>query len=373
MPDRSTSTAPVQKSRGVLPRELVVFYRSCGQFSPAGKCWHLQVRGSVLAASEGRLRKRALLQLFKRVVKPDQAQDARQRFQDRTQLFLQDKRKGKSVAIALAERHFTLPDSLPSGEVEATLTLPEADLASTLQQDRFGRRFVTYCSSLPEEDQRLFVGQVELIAPEGISVISDVDDTIKLTDVGNRRELLANTFTREFRSIPGMRELYQRWAGAGVSFHYVSASPWPLYTPLVQWLDADGFPPGTMHLRHMRLRDLRSDRKREGSFRNKRSAIETLLRLYPQRRFILCGDSGERDAELYSGIAKDFGDQILHIAIRDCGAGHGRAEQPAQTWLEGLPRDRWTVFTESEELGHLIEAVAASGPGGVTGSVRGAS
>jgi phosphatidate phosphatase APP1 len=272
-------------------------------------------------------------------------------------LFLQNTRKGKSVPIALAERAFTLPDSLPNGQFETTLTVQHSELEATIQQDPFGRRFVQFCAHLPEDDQRLFAGEIELISPEGTSVISDVDDTIKITNVGDRKELLANTFTREFRSVEGMKSLYQSWAKSGVSFHYVSASPWPLYRPLVDWLDADGFPAGTMHLRHIRLRDLRADRKKETAYHTKKSAIEDLLRLFPQRRFILCGDSGERDAELYAGIARDFGPQILHVAIRhDPLAKNGESHAKLAARFSQLDRSRWTVFQRPEDLHGLLDA-----------------
>lgn len=338
------------------PREMVVFYRSCGFYSPAGSCWHLQVRGSIFAASRARFRNRALLHLFKRVVKPERGVHPRKRFLDRAHLFLQDARKGKSVPIAIAERAFVLPDTLPNGQFETTITVQEAELEPIIQTDPFGRRFVQFCAHLPEDDQRLFAGEIELITPGGISVISDVDDTIKITNVGDRRELLANTFTREFRSVEGMPALYQSWARAGISFHYVSASPWPLYSPLVDWLDADGFPVGSMHLRHVRLRDLRGDKTKQVSFKNKRSAIESLLRLYPQRQFILCGDSGERDAELYGGIAADFGPQIRHIAIRHWPGPHQVDPELSAARLSHLPASRWTLFQHPQELSGLLEA-----------------
>lgn len=356
MSDATLPLTGVETAPAPHARENVVFYRSCAHYSPIGRCWHLQIRGSVFAAnSRGRIRRRALLHLFKRVVKPEKEVETRQRFHDRAHLFLQSSQKGKSVPIAIAERAYALPDSLPNGHFESTITLQETELETAVQRDRWGRRFVQFCGHLPDNEQRLFAGEVELISPEGLSVISDVDDTIKISNVPNRKELLANTFTREFRSVEGMRGLYQSWAARGASFHYVSASPWPLYAPLVDWLDGDDFPVGTMHLRHVRLRDLRRDKKKETSFRTKRSAIEALLRTYPQRRFVLCGDSGERDAELYGGLARDFGPQIEQIAIRcipDPHQPHSRTQAAAH--LAHLDKVRWTLFEDPAELADLV-------------------
>ncbi len=59
-------------------------------------------------------------------------------------------------------------------------------------------------------DSRTFTGRVHLIASHGVSVISDIDDTIKHSQVTDKSELLQNTFLREFRAVEGMPELYQR-------------------------------------------------------------------------------------------------------------------------------------------------------------------
>ncbi|WP_437184967.1 phosphatidate phosphatase App1 family protein [Planctomicrobium sp. SH668] len=340
--------------RAVESQEMVVFYRSSGHYSPVGDCWHLQIRGSIFSSSKVRFRKRALLHLFQRVVKPEKQVETRQRFLDRAHLFLQDTRKGKSVPIAIANKAFVLPETLPNGYFETTITIQTAELAPSIQSDTYGRQFVQFCAHLPEDDQRIFTGEIELVSPTGVSIVSDVDDTIKVTNVANRKELLANTFTREFRSVDGMPQLYQSWAKQGGTFHYVSSSPWPLYQPLVNWLDQDGFPVGAMHLRHIRLRDLRSDKKKGTSFRTKLTSIQTLLRQYPQRTFFLCGDSGERDAEIYSEVARDFGRQISFVAIRDCSEnGVGSSKSQFLELFKHLPADRWTVFRDPQELNEI--------------------
>ena len=42
------------------------------------------------------------------------------------------------------------------------------------------------------------------VPPKGVSVISDIDDTIKVTEVLDRRRMLYNTFLREFKDVTGM-------------------------------------------------------------------------------------------------------------------------------------------------------------------------
>src|SRR5215472_797392 len=92
-------------------------------------------------------------------------------------------------------------------------------------------------------------GSVQLLEPTGDSVISDIDDTIKITEIPAGAEIVArNTFFRNFAAVAGMAERY-RTLGAQ-SFHYVSGGPWQLYRPEEAFLIEDaGFPLGRFHLK----------------------------------------------------------------------------------------------------------------------------
>jgi phosphatidate phosphatase APP1 len=49
----------------------------------------------------------------------------------------------------------------------------------------------------------------------------------------------------------------------------------------------------------------------------KRETIEPILNQYPQRCFMLVGDSGENDPEAYAALARKYPRQIVRILIRD--------------------------------------------------------
>ena len=141
-------------------------------------------------------------------------------------------------------------------------------------------------------------------------VISDIDDTIVSTQVANRLRMiltvaLSNARTRKpFR---GVAALY-RALHAGVNpFFYVSKSPWNLYAPLVEYLEVQGLPRGPLLLRDFGLSSHKN---------HKTEAIEDILATYPGLEFILIGDSGEQDPEIYSGIVHRFPGRIRAIYIR---------------------------------------------------------
>ena len=77
-----------------------------------------------------------------------------------------------------------------------------------------------------------------------------------------------------------------------------------------------GLPAGTMHLKNFRLREELLKKfmiQRKG----KKSAIRGLMKKCRDRDFILVGDSGEKDPEIYRKICKKHGDRIKGLFIRE--------------------------------------------------------
>jgi hypothetical protein len=168
-------------------------------------------------------------------------------------------------------------------------------------------------------------GRVRLIAPRGLSVISDIDDTIKVTDIPAGREVvMENTFFRPFVAAPGVAERY-RALGTETTFHYVSGGPWQLYRPLADFTAAAGFPDGSFHMKSVRKnlltpgswQDLANLAGGDATTEQKLGQIGGIIGHFPDRRFILVGDSGEHDPEVYREIRSRFPGQIEAIWIRD--------------------------------------------------------
>jgi phosphatidate phosphatase APP1 len=49
----------------------------------------------------------------------------------------------------------------------------------------------------------------------------------------------------------------------------------------------------------------------------KSAAIRKLMKAFPMRRFVLVGDSRERDPEIYAKLCRQFPNQVLAIYIRE--------------------------------------------------------
>jgi hypothetical protein len=191
-------------------------------------------------------------------------------------------------------------------------------------------------------DEHEGTGRIRLIGPYGLSVISDIDDTIKITEMpAGSRIVLRNTFFKPYQASPGMAEMYQRWGDA--AFHYVSGTPRQFFNPLSEFFfyQGQGFPPGTLHMKDVQKNFLSIETWRNMSdiiinddytYQQKSGQIAEILETFPDRQFILVGDSGERDPEIFREMMRRFPDQIEHVYIRD--VVNDRERNPGR--LEGM-------------------------------------
>ncbi|ORZ20408.1 hypothetical protein BCR42DRAFT_408699 [Absidia repens] len=125
--------------------------------------------------------------------------------------------------------------------------------------------------------------------------------------------ILQNTFFRKAKQVSGMSKVYQSWYSEGVAIHYVSNSPWQVYPALQEFLQDNQFPQGSIHLRLVSTQSLILGKPGK----HKLDTITSILEDFPQRKFILIGDSGEIDPEIYAKIYHQYPDQIIKILIHD--------------------------------------------------------
>jgi len=272
-------------------------------------------------------------------------------FRQRTQLFRVDSADNKLISIRFADgiTRFTLPPTGEGGRStgQLLLTAEASDSQSPQLTSQPLSPWITFRAELPIGDTREFLGRALQVPAQGLSIISDIDDTIKHTQVRNSHEMMLNTFTRPFTEVPGMAAQYQRMAGdAQTRFHYLSGSPIQLYPPLANFLSEAGFPDGSIHLRESTSwRNLLSNAA--SSRAHKLSVIEKLLAYFPHRRFLLIGDSGEADPEIYAQVLRTHPLQIEAIVIRDV-SDEDRSSARYRKTFGDLDAARWFILQEGQ-------------------------
>ena len=171
---------------------------------------------------------------------------------------------------------------------------------------------------------RVVTAKVLIPSPEAeFGVVSDLDDTViktNNTDFLQEMAILFSKGARQRSPFPGVPPLYrslQRGLREDVEnpIFYVSRSGWNLHDLFTEFMEVNGIPAGPLFLSDLRIIEKKS--RVLGSDEHKFEATDLLLRTYSELPFILIGDSGMHDPELYAEIVRAYPDRILAVYIHD--------------------------------------------------------
>ncbi|HEY7480581.1 MAG TPA: phosphatase domain-containing protein, partial [Gemmatimonadales bacterium] len=181
----------------------------------------------------------------------------------------------------------------------------------------------------PGEMPRITAAPVLIPPPSArYGVISDMDDTVLQSEVTNflraaRMVLLENARTRlPFAGVAAFyRALREGSGGQQNPIFYVSSSPWNLYDVISGFLEAEEIPAGPLLLRDW---DLGRSLFRTAEFKSRE--IRGILETYPSLGFIMIGDSGQEDPEIYTELVAEHPGRILAVYIRSVEPRPDRSE-----------------------------------------------
>ena len=308
----------------------------------SGDGWVVPVHGWVFEPEDASVWRGGTIRLVRTALDLDEADPRRTRFTEIARWFMVDNERGKRVPVRIGRTVARLPATGADGHTRQRVKVAAAP----------GQEWVTI--EARARDGRTFLGRAQLLEPRGLSVVSDLDDTIKVTEVlRGKRRILERTFLEPFEAVPGMASRYEAWRAGGAAFHYVSASPWHLYPALADWMAGSGFPAGTFHLRSVRLKDRRAFELLRAPRTHKLTAIGELIRRFPGRTFVLVGDSGESDPEIYGELARRHPRQVRAIAIRRLPGDRWSADRQRRAF--GRVKAQVILFRAADELPALAE------------------
>ena len=163
-------------------------------------------------------------------------------------------------------------------------------------------------------------------------VISDIDDTVMYTGVANKLKMFWRLFASGADSrvaFPGVGDFYRALhAGPGGGqdnpMLYVSRGPWSIYEMLETFFQRNDIPIGPiLFLRDWGLTLQHPLPKR--ATKHKHDLIEDMLHLYEELPFVLIGDSGQHDPEIYADIVERHPGRVAAVYIRDVTGSETRA------------------------------------------------
>ena len=178
--------------------------------------------------------------------------------------------------------------------------------------------------ALSVPDARVAAHARLLIVPSAntVGLISDIDDTVVESEVLDKKKLLKNTYLKnpaQRKAVPGVAGFYKTLAQKNpqpesAPIFYLSASPSQLHERIQGFLDINGFPAGVLITKKLN-RDKNADPWLD-QVEYKTAQIERILLRLPHVRFVLVGDDGEKDPEIYNDIATRFPSRIDSVYIR---------------------------------------------------------
>jgi hypothetical protein len=332
----------------VKPDETVVFFPTCGYLDERQQMWIVPIHGWLFQPDDNSRAKRFALGALRRALGVEPTEEEEPVFIRRGWPFVVDNVEDRELSIEIGGNFSLLQLTGDNGHAVGALRL-SMDEAQILAPNGWLR----FRADTDDGDDRELTGVALLLPPRGVSVVSDVDDTIKISQVADHRELLSNTFLRPMEAVPGMPALYRRWAKDGAAFHYVTASPWQLYAPLEEFRAAWGYPAGSFDMQLFRWKDRTVFNLFADPDKLKQSAIENLLKTYPQRQFVFVGDSGQHDPELYAAFARKYPRQVVGVYIRNVTRDTPDNDRFRRVFV-GLPPTSWRLFNDPIELDEVL-------------------
>ena len=238
------------------------------------------------------------------------------------------------------------------GYVQIELDNPRPDAHGWLQVE------LELLSHLPP-GQRECHATAAVLVPDpraGFGVISDIDDTVLHTGLTERAGMLRTTLLHNastrlpYAGVGAFyRALHEGDGAVTRPIFYVSGSPWNLYDVIESFFGIQGIPPGPLFLKDWGIDEHKFIR--ENTKRYKLARIEMLLAMYPELDFVLIGDSGQEDPEIYAEAVRHWPERVRAVYIRDVTADAQR---------DSAVRDLLRTLAERDIPAVLSEATLAA-------------
>ncbi|SFE49042.1 App1 family protein [Thermoflexibacter ruber] len=184
-----------------------------------------------------------------------------------------------------------------------------------------------------KQDKVEVVGKI-LVPPATaqFGIISDIDDTILQTKATELTKVIQLTFMRNaqtrlpFKGVSAFYKALQKGKEERSynPIFYVSSSPWNLFDFLKDFCEVRHIPKGVFFLRDLGLSKDQFLQSSHGD--HKLAQIQRIMALFPNLKFILIGDSGQHDPEIYLEAIQTYPERVLSVYIRDVSAEKRDAE-----------------------------------------------
>lgn len=189
-----------------------------------------------------------------------------------------------------------------------------------------------------------------LVPSKGITVVSDIDDILRVTKIYQPKEGLLNTFARPFTPWMNMPQVFANWSSSinNLHFHYLTTTPEQVTRNYMEFIYKT-YPLGSFDTRPLNFSDV------SATLHIRRYLLDKVFRTFPRRRFILVADTTNSDVmKAYPRMYKDYPGQVLCILLRNTSSTDPGNRFPYDTsGFKDIPRERYMFFNVPDDLSRL--------------------
>ncbi|KAJ6493604.1 hypothetical protein C8R47DRAFT_1185065 [Mycena vitilis] len=186
-----------------------------------------------------------------------------------------------------------------------------------------------------------------LVPVSGLTIISDIDDILRVTKIYEPKEGLLNSFARPFTPWMNMPEIYANWSKAlpDLHFHYLTTTPEQVTRNYMQFIYAT-YPLGSFDTRPLNFSDV------SATLSIRKFLLDRIFQTYPERKFVLVADTSNSDVmKDYPALATDFPGQVACILLRNTSATDDGDKFPYDTsGFKGMDQSKYMFFTVPDDL-----------------------
>jgi phosphatidate phosphatase APP1 len=233
---------------------------------------------------------------------------------------------------------FTIGPTSPEGDFDSPMIIPDPQNQLQSGNETKGiQRMSMHVTGTDTGNATAY-----LVPTDGLTIISDIDDILRVTKIYEPKEGLLNSFARPFTPWMNMPEIYAKWSKAlpDLHFHYLTTTPEQVTRNYMQFIYAT-YPLGSFDTRPLNFSDV------SATLSIRKFLLERIFQTYPQRKFVLVADTSNSDVmKDYPALATDFPGQVQCILLRNTSATDSGDKFPYDTsGFKGLNQSMYMFFT----------------------------
>lgn len=192
---------------------------------------------------------------------------------------------GGGTTASGGSQNITLPyPTTPEGDYDAFLQINSNGLANGNQTQEI-QRLNAYVTNTTLGNATAY-----LVPNEGYTVVSDIDDILRVTKIYEPKEGILNSFARPFTPWENMPQIYANWSQSlpNLHFHYLTTTPEQITRNYMQFI-YNYYPGGSFDTRPLNFSDV------SATLSIRKFLLVKIFETFPNRKFILIADTSNSD------------------------------------------------------------------------------